>query len=192
MKYLENKTGAAKVTETVAFATTRALFIGSLGAIAALAGATVFVAQRWFWVLLGALYIVLGVLYLARKQWALMRMFGPKLSRARDTRGAVALGVLFGLNIPACAAPILGALVAASVGAGSVARGFLAMAVFGIALSLPLVLVVFSQRARSWLDRAAAAAERLPFWTGAVFIVLGVWSVYFGVTASLPNNETAL
>lgn len=182
VKYLEKKSAAAKVTETAAFAVTRALFIGSLGAAAALIGSAFFIAQRSFWVLLGALYIGLGILYLARKQWLFMRMLGPRLALARDTRGAVALGVLFGLNVPACAAPILGALMAASIGAASVTRGFIAMAVFGLALSLPLVLVVFSQKARSWLDRAAALSDRLPFWTGVVFVLLGAWSIYFGVT----------
>jgi cytochrome c-type biogenesis protein len=57
------------------------------------------------------------------------------------------------------------------------------MAIFGLALSLPLVAAVFWARARGWLDRIAALAQRVPFWTGVVFVLLGLWSVYFGVTA---------
>ena len=181
VKYLEGKDVSAKLVETTAFAVTRALFMGALGAVAALVGAAFLGAQRGFWILLGTLYVVLGACYLAKRQWLFMRMLGPKLGQARLAAGGAALGVLFGLNIPACAAPLLAALTAASIGTASVARGFVAMAIFGLALSLPLLLVVFWGRARDWLDRLAALADRVPVWTGIVFVGLGLWSIYFGL-----------
>ena len=181
VKYLEGRDRAAKVADTASFALARALFIGALGAVAALVGAVFLSVQRWFWILLGVLYVALGLLYVAGQQWRVMRALGPRPGRTRGAGGGAALGVLFGLNIPACATPILGALMAASAGAASVARGFVAMAVFGLALSLPLVVVVFSRRAHQQLDRLAALSERLPLWTGVVFIVLGGWSIHFGV-----------
>lgn len=61
------------------------------------------------------------------------------------------------------------------------ARGFVAMAIFGLALSLPLMLVVFWRSARDWLDRVAALSDRVPAWTGIVFVGLGLWSIYFGL-----------
>lgn len=183
VKYLEGKDRAAKTVETVSFTATRALLIGALGAAAALVGSVFLQVQHWFWILLGAGYMALGVLYLTRQHWRVMRAFGPALSRARGAQGGVILGVLFGLNVPACAAPVLAALMAASVGAASVAQGFVAMAVFGLALSLPLVVVVFWGPARRWLDRFAAMSERLPLWTGLLFVLLGAWSVYFGLRA---------
>ncbi len=181
VKYLEGRDATAKLVDTAAFALTRALLIGALGAVAALVGEEFLHIQRWFWVLLGALYMMLGLLYLAKQQWRLMRAFGPGLRRGRGARGSATLGVLFGLNIPACALPILGALMAASVGAASIARGFVAMAVFGLGLSLPLLVVVFWAPARRQLDRVAAMSEHLPLWTGIVLIALGAWSVYFGL-----------
>ncbi len=183
VKYLEGKDRAARLVETTAFTLTRALFIGGLGALAAVVGAAFLDLQRGFWIFLGSAYVVLGVFYLVRQQWRFMRMLGPAVRRARHPRGAATLGVIFGLNIPACAAPLLAALMAASAGASSVAQGFLAMGVFGLALSLPLVVFVLWGRARSWLDRLAALSERVPVWTGAVFIVLGLWSIYFGTAA---------
>lgn len=183
VKYLENKAAAAKLLETGVFALTRALFIGALGAVAALVGSAFLDVQRWFWILLGTAYVLLGLLYLTRQHGRLMRVLGPELSRARDRRGAAVLGVLFGLNIPACAAPLLAAVFAASLGTASVAQGFWIMALFGLALSLPLVAAVFWARARGWLDRLAALSHRMPFWTGVVFVLLGVWSAYFGVAA---------
>jgi cytochrome c-type biogenesis protein len=151
--------------------------------VAALVGSAFLDAQRWFWVLLGAAYVLLGVLYLTRQHGRLMRVLGPKLSRARNRRGAAALGVLFGLNIPACAAPLLAAVFGASLGTASVAQGFWVMALFGLALSLPLVAAVFWGRARGWLERLAALSGRMPFWTGIVLVLLGAWSAYFGLAA---------
>lgn len=89
--------------------------------------------------------------------------------------------MIFGLNILACAAPLLVPVFAASLGTASVAQGFRVMAVFGLALWLPLVVVVFWGCARGWLDRLAALSSRIPLWTGVVFVILGLWSVYFGV-----------
>lgn len=183
VKYLEGKEAAAKLLETTVFAATRAVFIGSLGALAAFIGSAFLDLQRWFWVLLGSAYIVLGAVYLARKHWALMRVLGPKLNRVRAARRAATLGVIFGLNIPACAAPLLAAVFAASLGTASVAQGFWMMAVFGLTLSLPLVAAVFWGRARGWLDRIAGLTQRVPFWTGVVFVLLGTLSVYLGITA---------
>ncbi|MBA2563891.1 MAG: sulfite exporter TauE/SafE family protein [Gemmatimonadetes bacterium] len=183
VKYLEGKERSAKMLETAVFTLTRALFIGGLGAVAAFVGSTFLSVQRWFWVLLGTVYVALGVLYVARKHGRFMRTLGPRLGRGRRARSAAVLGVVFGLNIPACATPLLTALMAANLGAGTISRGFLVMAIFGLALSLPLLGVVFWGRARGWLDRLAAFAERAPLVTGAVFILLGAWSIYFGFTA---------
>ena len=96
VKYLEGKEAAAKLLETSVFTVTRALFIGSLGALAALIGSAFLDLQRWCWVLLGSAYVVLGLVYLARKHWKLMRVLGPKLNRVRSARGAATLGVIFG------------------------------------------------------------------------------------------------
>lgn len=130
VKYLEGKPAAAKLLETGVFALTRALFIGALGAVAALVGSAFLDLQRSFWILLGTAYVLLGALYPA-----------------------------------------------------SVAQGFWVMAIFGLALSIPLAAAVFWGRARGSLDRLAGLSTRIPFWTGVVFVLLGLWSVYFGVTA---------
>lgn len=183
VKYLEGKRAAAKLLETGVFALTRAVFIGALGGVAALVGSAFLDVQRWFWIVLGAAYVLLGLLYLAGEHGRLMRVLGPALNRGSTTSGAATLGVVFGLNIPACAAPLLAAVFAASLGAATVAQGFWVMALFGLALSLPLVVAVLWGRARGWLDRLAGLSSRMPFWTGVAFVVLGLWSIYFGVSA---------
>ena len=142
VKYLEDKSGRAKLAQTMVFAVTRAIFIGALGATAAFLGTAFFNLQKGFWLLLGASYIALGLLYLLGKQGRLVRSFGPKLRHLRQDRGAAALGVIFGLNVPACAAPLMGALLGASLGAATVSSGFLIMALFGLALSAPLLPLI--------------------------------------------------
>lgn len=184
VKYLEEKNAASKVVETVVFALTRGVFIGALGALAAFIGSAFVDLQRLFWVSLGSVYLVLGGLYLFGQQRRLTGLLGPIFRRNLGMRGAVTLGVVFGLNIPACAAPLLAAIFAASFGAATVAQGFWMMAIFGVALSLPLIAAVSWTRARAALTRVAGITERAPFWIGVVLVVLGAWSIYLGLDAS--------
>ena len=103
--------------------------------------------------------------------------------------GSVMLGLFFGLNIPACAAPLILALLGAAAAGGAsgatLVSGFVSLALFGLALSLPLVLAVSFAPARRGQDRLAALSRRLPFWTGILFAALGAWSVWFGLYVSL-------
>jgi cytochrome c-type biogenesis protein len=175
-----------KVAQAVTFTVTRALIIGLSGAIAALVGTAFIGFQRAGWLLLGTIDVALGIVYLAGKMTVLMRTLGPSLGRLSTKRGAVALAVLFGLNIPACAAPLLFAILgsAAVGGAGGLAqmaRGFLSLAMFGLALSLPLALAILWKPARQALDRVAAWSSRAPLWIGLLLIALGAWSIYFGL-----------
>lgn len=165
VKFIEGKTPARKIGETASFMLTRALVIGLFGALAGVLGALFVGVQKDVWIALGGLYLALGLLYLAGRTGPLMVRLGPSLARLSGLRGSAGLGVLFGFNIPACAGPLILALLAAAAahGAGSggaVAAGFGSLALFGIALSLPLV-------------------------TGLVFIVLGLWSIGFGLFVSI-------
>jgi cytochrome c-type biogenesis protein len=145
--------------------------------------------QEGAWVLLGAFYVALGVMYLSGRAGILMRRFAPLLDRLRSTGGAAALGLIFGLNIPACAAPLILALLGlAAAGGASAAHlsgGFVSLALFGLALSLPLVVAVFFAPGRALLDRLAAHTRRVPTWTGLVLVLLGIWSIWFGLFVSI-------
>ncbi|MGQ0651437.1 MAG: cytochrome c biogenesis CcdA family protein [Betaproteobacteria bacterium] len=190
IKVIEGKSPASRIAQVLAFALGRAGLIGVLGAIAVLVGTAFFGFQKAAWALLGLLYAALGVAYLTGRIGWLMRSFGPSLARFSSTRGSAALGVAFGLNIPACAAPLLVALLGASAASGargeSVQGGFLALALFGFALSLPLVVAVLFQPARRALDWLASLSRRLPRWTGLVLVLLGAWSLWFGFSVEPP------
>ncbi|MGQ0751241.1 MAG: hypothetical protein ACT4PS_11955 [Betaproteobacteria bacterium] len=189
IKVIEGKGAASRIAQVSAFAIARAGFIGLLGAIAVLVGAAFFGFQKAAWAVLGMLYAALGIAYLTGKIGWVMRSFGPSLARFSGTGGSAALGVAFGLNIPACATPLLLALLGASAASGtrggSAAEGFLALALFGFALSLPLVAAVLFAPARRVLDWLAALSRRLPHWTGVLLLALGAWSIWFAFFVSV-------
>ncbi len=189
IKTLEGHTTRQKLTQVFTFTLARTIFMGVLGVVAALVGGWFLGLQKVVWVLVGLLYAGIGVLYLTSRIGWLMRSIGPSLAAVQTTQGSAALGALFGFNIPACAGPLLLALLATSAAQGATeanaARGFVTLALFGFALSLPLVAAVLFAPMRKFLDWLAALSRRLPFWTGLVFIVLGVWSIWFGVYVSV-------
>lgn len=189
VKQIEARSAGDKIAWTAIFAATRAVFIGLLGMLAALVGAAFLGLQKTAWFALGLVYIVLGVLYVSGSISMLMRSFGPKLTRLHTVPGSVLLGMVFGLNIPACAAPLIFALLGAAAADGAagstLARGFVSLALFGLALSLPLVVAVFFEPARRGLDWLAGLSRRVPVWTGLVLIALGVWSIWFALFVSI-------
>jgi len=191
IKHLEDRNAADKLAQVAVFTAVRSLFIGLLGVFAVLLGMAFWGLQKAGWLLLGALYVGLGVLYLTgRIEW-LMVSVGPSLARFAGQRGSLALGLLFGLNIPACAAPLVVALLAAAaagVTGGTIAAGFVSLALFGFALSLPLVLAVLFAPARRLLDRLAELSRRLPLWTGMLLVGLGLWSIGFSLFAEVKAS----
>ena len=191
VKVIEDQSATTRIAQVGVFALTRALLIGALGALAALIGTVFLDLQKGAWLLLGLIYIALGAFYAFGKAGFLMQSFGPNLSRLVGLRGSIGLGLLFGLNIPACAAPLIFALLGAaalggSVG-GTVALGIVSLGLFGVALSAPLILAVFWQRGRRLLDRLARLSVRVPMVIGLVLIGLGLWSVYFGLFVDLAD-----
>lgn len=192
IKLMEGRPATVKVGQVATFALARAIFIGLLGAAAAVIGGAFFGFQRAGWLVLGLVYLAIGLLYVSGHIAWLMRSVGPRLARLGELRASAALGTLFGLNIPACAAPLLLALLAASASgatAGGAAGGFVSLALFGLALSLPLVVAVLFPRARRALDGLARLAGRMPRSTGVLLIALGLWSMWFGLFVTLETGS---
>lgn len=191
IKYLERQDAARKIREAMLFAGTRAASIGALGALAVLLGTSVFGLQKGAWILLGAIYVVVGALYATGRARLLMPSIGSRLSSLSGVRGSIGFGVMFGFNIPACAAPLLLALLGTAAAGGATGMtllgGFTSLGVFGLALSLPLVLAVLFAPMRAALDWLAGFSTRMPFWTGIVLIALGLWSIDFGLLIHLPE-----
>jgi cytochrome c-type biogenesis protein len=78
IKHLEHRPQPRRLTQVLVYAVTRVLFMGLLGWRAALAGAWFFGAQRVFWIGLGTVYLITGLVYLAgRRQWLMVSMGQP-------------------------------------------------------------------------------------------------------------------
>lgn len=188
VKYLEGKEASLKIVQVSTFTIARALFIGTLGLFAVWIGTAFLEFQKGVWIVFGAIYLLIGVIYLTGKSGILAVSLGPSLSRLSSRGSSVGLGLLFAFNIPACAAPLIFALLgtAAASGAagGAIFNGFISLGIFGLALSLPLVVAVLFPPARRGLDWLAGLSRRLPFWTGLVLMALGLWSIGFGLFVS--------
>lgn len=188
IKLVEGKPARMKFAQAVGFMLTRGLCIGLLGASAAWIGGTYFTLQKTGWFVFGAVYFAIGLMYLTGHVRWLMRSVGPRLSRLGDFQSSVAMGLVFGLNIPACAAPLLVALLAATAAGatpGGVAGGFLSLSLYGIALSFPLVVAVLFAPARRAVDWLAGLSDRIPRWTGVLMMVLGVSTIWFGLSVKI-------
>ena len=188
IKLMEGKTAAQKLGQVLSFALARALFTGTLGAAAALIGRAFLDLQKAGWLIMGIVYAAIGMLYLTGRAGWLMRTVGPRLGGSGDVGKSAALGVFFGLSIPACAGPLLLALLASTASGASgrgIFWGFVSLALFGFALSLPLVVAVLFPPARRGLDWLATLSAGMPRWTGVLLIALGAWSAWFGLFVSV-------
>jgi cytochrome c-type biogenesis protein len=189
IKTMEGTPAPTKVAQVLAFTLSRAVFTGLLGAIAVVIGSLFLGLQKAIWLAVGLLYAAIGVLYLTGGIAPLMRSIGPRLAALSSPRGSIALGAALGLVIPACAAPLLLALLALAAAGGasgsSIFQGFASLALFGFALSLPLVVAILFAPARRALDWLAALSRRIPVWTGILFIALGLFSIWFGLFVTL-------
>lgn len=189
IKTLEGKNASSKLAQVGTFMSVRALSMGALGLVAVAAGSAFFGFQKAAWIIFGVAYALIGTAYVAGKSGFFLRALGPGLSRLAGVNGAAALGAVFAFNIPACAAPFILALVgmaiAGGAGGAALATGFVSLALFGLALSLPILVVALFPRARAALDWLAGLSRRMPFWSGIVFIILGLWSIWFGLNVSI-------
>jgi cytochrome c-type biogenesis protein len=186
---LEGKRARDKLQQVVFFTLTRTVVTGLLGVLAALVGAVFLGVQKAVWLLVGLVYAAIGLLYVTGRISVLKRSLGPRLASLSASRGSALLGALFALNIPACAGPLLVALLASAAAHGAtgmtLVNGFVSLALFGLALSLPIVAAVLFPETRRVLDRLSGLSRRIPFWTGLLFVVLGIWSIWFGLFVSV-------
>ena len=183
LKILEGRDQRTTVVQAVIFMATRAVFLGLLAAAAAVVGA----ALRE----LPALCLDSTRDALCRSGRALPHQEGgpndaelwPKpqahlrLARSRRPRAAV------WPERPGCATPLLAGLLGAAALSSSAkaAEGVMMLAVFGLALSLPLVFAVIWGRAERSIDRVFGKAAGAPFWIGLLFVALGAWLIYEGL-----------
>ena len=163
------------------FLAARVVVMGGFGGLIVVLGQRLIGVQTGAWLVFGAIYLGLGLGFLFGWERALRQRISLAPGHWKTAANPLLQGLAFGLNVPACAAPILFGLMGTAVASGSAANGFVMMAIFAVGLSLPLVPL-------SVLPRLAASLDRLADWLrprrwlfGSIFVAVGLWSIWFGL-----------
>jgi cytochrome c-type biogenesis protein len=179
LSYLREKNRPTRLTETVKFALSRSVVLGVFGIGVALMGSLIFSAQKGLWLFLGFLYLTLGVTVILDARFRLGLFGRLRFDRLLPKHGdrSLGLGLLFGLNLPACVYPLMLALLGGSAASG-VLWGFAALFVFGLALSLPLIPLAFSERTAKLFGRLARLSGMTSYLIGLVLIAVAAYVLY--------------
>lgn len=172
-----NKLDAFKrVGEAALFMLIRALVLSILGISIAFVGSTLFTFQTYFFIILGVFYIILGFGYIYTIRRGIS-FFKINLNRFGKNGNVIVMAIVFGLIIPACAIPLVLALLGRSLLLGDLIGGFLSMFIFGIGLSLPLFIISFSKKAGNILKWMSAKVEKVPYVAGIALIIIGIVTI---------------
>jgi cytochrome c-type biogenesis protein len=177
---LAGQSTTRRLTSLAVFTAARTTIFGALGIVVSLVGLLFVDGQKIFWFLFGLAYIVLGAVYLAGKAVHLMRGIGFAADSSSRSNSLV-LGLILGLNVPACAAPLLFAVAGSAVGASTFLLGFTTLAVFGLALSAPLFVVALAPGISNVVLALGAHSRRTQLTIGGVLVLVGVWAALFGL-----------
>ncbi len=185
----KDRVGGEKLRAVSVFILIRALTAGAFGAIIAFIGQKLIGVQTGIWLVFGTLYLLVGLAFMLGRAGLIKKRIELAPAAWKRARSPVILGLAFGLNIPACAAPILFGLLGLAATTGTVLTGFWMMFLFGLFLSAPLAIFAIIPRLATALDRFASWLKGARWLIGAVFVLLGIWSIYFGLYVD-PANWT--
>jgi len=148
-----------------AFALGVATATSALGLLAALAGRTLRSFGTWPYFVIALIPIIAGLHLLGVVRLPLSWF---RRSNAAQQSGALAAGFLAALLLAPCGTPILAAVLSYAAYVGSAATGTLLLFIYGVGLSMPLLLVGTASGAASarlarssamiWIERASGAA----------------------------------
>ena len=161
--YVTGKPRRQRLVEWLLFTLARAAFLTALGMAFGLLGQLIgdfarnfTVAVAYGMILLGTLFIVSRFRPLPLPQFSLMpAVANPGGVQRAGPSGALALGAILGLDIPACTSPLVLAMLAQTVLVGDYLFGAVALFIFALGMSLPLLLVGGFEGANRWLLNAA-------------------------------------
>jgi cytochrome c-type biogenesis protein len=190
-----NRTSSARrIKEITVFMLVRALVLALLGLSVAFVGNRLFSFNQGFLIILALIYISIGLLMIFSKSLLeklrnvhIAHWLGLDLKEGSLSR----LGLIAGLTIPACAIPLIAVLLGQSLLLGDIITGFIALFVFGLALTVPLAVFSFFKSGTIWLGWISERAKKLRVAGGAILILIGVATFFSGSywiqsTLSLP------
>jgi cytochrome c-type biogenesis protein len=179
------ETGSAnRFKEIAIFMLVRASVLAVLGTSVSFLGGRLFSFQSGFFLILAIFYICIGLLMIF-SQSLLGRLRNIRIAHwlGLDFReGAVKrLGLIAGFTIPACAIPLITVFLGQSILIGDIVSGFLALFVFGLALTVPLAVFSFFERGIVWLEWIAQRSGKLRVVGGVVLVLIGIATLYSSV-----------
>lgn len=183
----EHRSRMEKINAVLVFIVVRTLVAGLFGAFIAFLGYKLIGIQTGLWLVFGLIYLTIGLVYLFGRAGAIKKQINLAPSTWKRAQNPAVLGLAFGLNIPACAAPILFGLLGLAATTGTLLSGFMMMAIFGLSLSLPLIVFAVIPKLTAWLETFSQKMKRMPRILGSVFVLLGIWSVWFGLYVDPAN-----
>jgi len=151
------------------------LFI-SYGALFGSLGSTISTNSRWLTTLLGALTVVMGIIFLFNQRF--YRSFKPQWKVKAGLLGAPILGFLFGIGWTPCIGPTLGAVQALSLQSSSALRGAILSFIYCIGLGVPFVLVgIFFDQSTSLRRFISRRGNYLTRFGGSFLILIGLLQI---------------
>ena len=188
--FLDTQVGRAHIHRAIAvliFTLTRSLVTGLFGALVAFLGQHLIAVQTGAWLIFGGVYFALGLTFLVGRSGLFKWNINLAPSTWKRAQNPIALGLVFGTNIPACAAPILFGLLALATTTGTVVAGFAMMFLFGLALSFPLIVIAIAPKLTDWVVGVGEWLRQRAWLTGGIFVLLGGWSIWFGLSVDPAN-----
>lgn len=176
LQYMLFDSRRVRFFHSMLFTLTRAFFLSLLGLLSAFVGQQIIGAHGHYVRFLGLLYLIFGVLILVKGPARSFRLPFPRLP---ERSMPVLLGGVFGLSVPACATPLVLALVGSAALSGQLWFGVSSLFIFGLGLSLPLVVAVLSEKAREGIIRIAHRyPSGLQYMVGGVLVIAGLYSLF--------------
>ncbi|MDF2580517.1 MAG: cytochrome biosis protein [Microbacterium sp.] len=169
----------------------------AMGVFAGTIGRVFFEYQDVITRVLGAVVIVLGLVFVGMFGFA-QRIYRPQLRQNLGLAGAPLLGIAMGIGWAPCIGPTLAAILSIALSQADPARAGVLAVAYSLGLGIPFVLLALGA---SWATRSVAFVRRhirvVNIAGGALLVVLGVlmvtgvWttimSVFQGVVAGVPT-----
>jgi len=165
-----------RILETLIFTFVRGSILALVGLSAAFIGRKFITVQSSLFLILGIVYVSLGLVIIFKKYIPFLN-FSIDFFKYFGNKKTISLGIIFGVIIPACSIPFIIALIGQAALTQSLLEGFITLFVFGIALSLPLLVISMFDASNNIIQWLAKKAKNIPLITGIILILFGILTI---------------